>query len=187
MSDHDARRSAILDAATGVFLRYGFKKTSMDDLARAADISRQGLYLHFATKEDLFKTGVLRPIAGSRAEGRQVLASELPIEEKVLEFFVAIHARFVGESAENLNELMDAAHQIVGDAAEKLEEEQAATLAKLFRQSGVAAHWKSIAAGDLAAHLFATSAGLKHTVKSREDYRKKMRIAAQIVCNGRAR
>ena len=28
-----ARHAAILDAATGVFLRYGFKKTSMDDLA----------------------------------------------------------------------------------------------------------------------------------------------------------
>jgi AcrR family transcriptional regulator len=187
MSDSDARRSAILDAALGVFLRYGFKKTSMDDLARAADISRQGLYLHFATKEELFKTGVLRLIESIRDQGRKVLASDLPVDEKVLEFFVAIHAQFVGESAENLNELMDAAHQIVGDAAEKLEEDQAAALAKLLRQSGVAAHWKNLAATDLAAQLFATSAGLKHAVKSADDYRKKMRIAVQIVCNGRAR
>ncbi len=44
-----ARRESILQAAVGVFLRYGYKKTSMDDLARAAGLSRQGLYLHFAT------------------------------------------------------------------------------------------------------------------------------------------
>jgi len=32
------RRDAVLAAAQGVFLRYGFKKTSMDDLARAAGL-----------------------------------------------------------------------------------------------------------------------------------------------------
>ena len=29
-----ARQAAILDAALAIFLRYGFKKTSMDDVAR---------------------------------------------------------------------------------------------------------------------------------------------------------
>jgi len=36
------KREAILVAATAIFLRYGFKKTSMDDVARAAGVSRQG-------------------------------------------------------------------------------------------------------------------------------------------------
>ena len=51
MSTDDPRRSRVLEAALGVFLRYGFRKTSMDEVARAADLSRQGLYLQFATKE----------------------------------------------------------------------------------------------------------------------------------------
>ena len=42
-------------AATAIFLRYGFKKTSMDDVARAAGVSRQGLYLYFDTKDLLFR------------------------------------------------------------------------------------------------------------------------------------
>ena len=54
-----ARKEGIVKATSGKFLRYGFKKTSMDDLARAAGLSRQGLYLHFATKEALFKQMVL--------------------------------------------------------------------------------------------------------------------------------
>lgn len=48
------RRELILDAAISVFGRYGFKKTSVDDLAGAAKISKQGLYLHFASKEEVF-------------------------------------------------------------------------------------------------------------------------------------
>src|SRR5260221_14393384 len=49
------QREAILVAATAIFLRYGFKKTSMDDVARAAGTSRQGLYLYFDTKDVLFR------------------------------------------------------------------------------------------------------------------------------------
>jgi AcrR family transcriptional regulator len=49
------QREAILMAATPIFLRYGFKKTSMDDVARAAGVSRQGLYLYFDTKDLLFR------------------------------------------------------------------------------------------------------------------------------------
>src|SRR6185369_11944881 len=106
--DANARRAAIVDAAAQVFLRYGFKKTSMDDLARAAGLSRQGLYLHFATKEDLFKAGVHRLIEVMREAGRAVLASELPVDERVLEFFVAVHAHMLGDTG-YLNELMEAA------------------------------------------------------------------------------
>ena len=49
-----ARRDAILNAAIAVFGRYGYKKASMDDLAAAAGLSKQGLYLHFASKEEVF-------------------------------------------------------------------------------------------------------------------------------------
>ena len=44
--------------ALEVFGRYGFRKASMDEIARSADISRQGLYLHFANKDALFRAAV---------------------------------------------------------------------------------------------------------------------------------
>ncbi len=37
-----------------VFATYGFRKTSMADIAKAAGISRQSLYKKFASKEDVF-------------------------------------------------------------------------------------------------------------------------------------
>ena len=54
----ESRREALLEAAVGVFARYGFRKTSMDEVARAAGVSRQGLYLQFADKEELFRKAV---------------------------------------------------------------------------------------------------------------------------------
>jgi AcrR family transcriptional regulator len=49
----------LLDAALGVFSRFGYRKTSMDEVARMADFSRQGLYFYYAAKEDLFRATVL--------------------------------------------------------------------------------------------------------------------------------
>lgn len=40
--------------ALDAFARYGYRKTSMEDVARAAAISRAGLYLLFGSKRGLF-------------------------------------------------------------------------------------------------------------------------------------
>ncbi|MEL7546147.1 MAG: helix-turn-helix domain-containing protein [Pseudomonadota bacterium] len=51
----DEKRALVFDAASDVFARYGFRRTSMNDIAEAAGISRPALYLMFANKEDLFR------------------------------------------------------------------------------------------------------------------------------------
>jgi AcrR family transcriptional regulator len=48
------KRSAILDAATTLFLRNGYLGTSMDEIAALARVSKQTVYKHFADKESLF-------------------------------------------------------------------------------------------------------------------------------------
>src|SRR3954469_1304513 len=91
-----ARRLAILEAATPVFLRFGFKKTSMDDLARAAGLSRQGLYLQFQTKEALFKAVVEHLMAELEAAARAALArDDLAVEDRLVAGFEAFHGRMI--------------------------------------------------------------------------------------------
>src|SRR5262249_16762278 len=46
-------RDAILDAAERLLARYGFKKTTIDDLAREAGIGKGTVYLHFPSKEEV--------------------------------------------------------------------------------------------------------------------------------------
>jgi TetR/AcrR family transcriptional regulator, regulator of autoinduction and epiphytic fitness len=52
------KKELILNAAIPVFGKSGFKKTSIEDLADAADISKQGLYLHFSSKEEIFHAAI---------------------------------------------------------------------------------------------------------------------------------
>src|SRR5215218_10954677 len=48
------KRAAILQAATTLFLRNGYRGTSMDEIAALAGVSKQTVYKHFADKERLF-------------------------------------------------------------------------------------------------------------------------------------
>jgi len=52
------KKELILNAAIPVFGKSGFKKTSIEDLADAAAISKQGLYLHFSSKEEIFQAAM---------------------------------------------------------------------------------------------------------------------------------
>jgi AcrR family transcriptional regulator len=45
---------AIVRAATTLFGRYGFRKTSVDLIAREAEVAKPTLYAHFADKEAIF-------------------------------------------------------------------------------------------------------------------------------------
>jgi len=77
------RRKAILSAARWCFLNFGFAKTSLDDIAKRANISRPLIYRTFKNKEDIF-AGVLEdwfearfPLAEEVAVGRGTKAEKL--------------------------------------------------------------------------------------------------------------
>jgi TetR/AcrR family acrAB operon transcriptional repressor len=48
-------RTRILDAAMLVFRRHGFRRSSIEQAAEAAGLTRQALYHHFKSKEALFR------------------------------------------------------------------------------------------------------------------------------------
>lgn len=50
----------ILEAAKALFIHYGYDKTTMNEIAEKANISKSTLYLRWKKKEDLFDALVLR-------------------------------------------------------------------------------------------------------------------------------
>jgi TetR/AcrR family transcriptional repressor of mexJK operon len=56
------KRAAILEAATTLFLRNGYRGTSMDEIAALAAVSKQTVYKHFADKARLFSEIAIRTV-----------------------------------------------------------------------------------------------------------------------------
>jgi TetR/AcrR family acrAB operon transcriptional repressor len=57
---NDERRERVLDAAQQLFLRYGYDKTTVSDIAKQAGISKGAIYLHFASKEAVMDALLIR-------------------------------------------------------------------------------------------------------------------------------
>jgi AcrR family transcriptional regulator len=186
--DEKGRRDGILNAAGETFIRYGFRKTSMDDVARAAGLSRQSLYAYFPTKEALFRDVVQHLVAATREATRAALARENDdIEARLLDSFDAMYgSALTDEGSGHLNELFAAAEQLIGDVVRNLERTTVADIARIFREHAVGAQWqkKGIPATALADHLYTVSTGLKHRGVPRAEYRERMRTAVRIVCRG---
>ncbi len=80
----DVKQKAILKAAFGVFAQYGVRRASMEDIARAAGMSRPALYQHFRNKDDIARSLVQHYFdEAGQAVGRALAEAGRP--EQVLE------------------------------------------------------------------------------------------------------
>jgi AcrR family transcriptional regulator len=67
----DQNRESILKIAREIFSKYGFKKTTLDDIAHAVRKGKSSLYYYFKSKEDLFQAVIMKEV--------DILAHELEI------------------------------------------------------------------------------------------------------------
>jgi AcrR family transcriptional regulator len=54
VSRREVRAQRILDAAAALILRWGYHKTTLDDVSRQAGVAKGTMYLHWKTREELF-------------------------------------------------------------------------------------------------------------------------------------
>jgi AcrR family transcriptional regulator len=78
-------RERILQEAHDLFMQYGLKSVSMDDLSRKLGISKKTIYLHFSDKDALVKSVVERVLTTN---------TKLHIEERT-KSINAIHEEFL--------------------------------------------------------------------------------------------
>lgn len=67
------RPQELLDAALAHFVDKGFTATRMDDVARAAGVSKGTLYLYYASKDELFKAVVRHSLVEVLVEGGELV------------------------------------------------------------------------------------------------------------------
>ncbi|HBX76235.1 MAG TPA: hypothetical protein DEG43_01175 [Acidimicrobiaceae bacterium] len=92
MTDEVSVPERLLNAALEVAADYGLTRLSVGDVAKRAGLSRQTLYKHFATREDLIRHTVVRE-TGRIVERVIEAASESEIPEVSLELAIleALH------------------------------------------------------------------------------------------------
>ena len=83
------RRRAILEAAFKTFVSYGFKRTTMADIADQAGISRPALYVQFKNKGDIFRAGFEMFVEELLGTMESVLEGSGDLPERVADAVIA--------------------------------------------------------------------------------------------------
>ncbi|WP_431036532.1 TetR/AcrR family transcriptional regulator [Streptomyces sp. P6-2-1] len=173
------RRGAVLEAAMATFARYGYRRTSMAEVARAADISRPGLYFLFSSKELLFRAAVEQLLERDLAAVERALSDTgRPLPERLADAFDRWAGRYTEPPARDIPEVVEANPGLLGECAERaprrFEERVTAALAE---EPGVPAR----DAAGIARTLISTSVGLKHQAPSRAFYTGRLALAIRLL------
>ena len=88
----EERRPQIVEAATQVFIRKGYRKTTMPDIAREAGLSVGGVYWYFKSKDEVV-LALLEEIFQSDLESMKILLDSASSATERLKSFVAASIR----------------------------------------------------------------------------------------------
>jgi AcrR family transcriptional regulator len=115
----DPKRARILEGAMKVFLAYGFSRTTMDDIARAAEMSRPALYLLFKNKTEIYRAIAAQLLDNSVEQARILLLREGRFGDRMMamieECMIAM-MRSIAESPHGA-EILDMKSSLAGDLA----------------------------------------------------------------------
>jgi len=176
MMQNDQKAAQILDAALPVFVRYGFRKTSMADIARATGISRASLYLSFNSKEELFRAGSARAHAQTLEQVERALAGQdsvfSRIETAMVAFQRGLLAPFVGsaDAAELFDANMTLAKDVTLDARAKLLNLLSQALAQAVAKREISLGAVETRPAELASLILAAMNGIKETQGAGPDF-----------------
>lgn len=73
MVDKDQVRNNIIRAAGTIFSKFGFRKTTMDEIARAAGKGKSSIYYYFSSKEEIFEAVVVKEARTLKKNFRRLL------------------------------------------------------------------------------------------------------------------
>lgn len=181
----DPRRARLLEAALTTFMRFGYRKTAMEEVARAAQVSRQALYLHFSTKEGLFRDAVRHALAtGLERASAALQDGARTCEDRLAAAFDAWVGRHVGLLGTNVTDLEEARDLLVGPMISEYDERFIEAVARTLRAANLAAAYKpaGLTARQLADILHAAARGFKHRCTSSEEFSLRFGAAVRAIC-----
>lgn len=185
-SSDDRRQQAILNSAFQAFAAYGFRKTSMDDIARGAGMSRPAVYLHYKNKEAIVRNLTELHYAEKRAAVTGALNGSGSVRDIVSR---AIRAQTEGMAAILASphglEMLDTTKSMAIDIVEEGEAMLAGLYAAWLAQEQSAGRIHLFdSPEETAKTLTVTLKGIKMTASGAEEFEKRTTQLAALIGAG---
>ncbi len=136
-SKQQSTRDSILDATDRLLARAGYKKMTIDDLAREVGIGKGSVYLHFTSKEEIALSHIDRIIERLKTKLVEISEKRTPASDRLLEmleFRVLFRFDSVQNYSQSLNELLAHVRPRLLERREKYFGEEAAILSTVVAE-----------------------------------------------------
>jgi AcrR family transcriptional regulator len=174
------RRAEVMNVALLTFARFGYRKTAMEDIAKAAQISRPGLYFLFDSKEDLFRAAASRALEEDVADAERILADTArPLPERLLAAFDQWAGRYVGPMAADISMVIEDNPDLLGDIVASAPTRFAALITNALATSSRRSLRDN--AHSITQTLISASIGIKHQAADRNEYRQRLATAIDLL------
>jgi AcrR family transcriptional regulator len=189
----DEKRDAILVGAHTQFRIYGYRKTSMEDIARELGISRASLYSYFENKDEIFRSVSVRLHEEALAAAENSLAGKWSrgnISEKLVGALLARHLPFHEEQFQSPHsaELHDEYSRLCGDVVTQsnlaFQGLLSTALNQLMRDNLIQRASKNFQADQVAELLNLGVAGLKRAADSQGVFESRVAQFVKIFMRG---
>jgi len=190
----EEKQAFILDHAWQLFEIYGYKKVSVDDIARKLRISKGAIYLYFRSKEQLFVKILERNLKAPLDQAIEIAnTSDLTIEDKLSAAIIAkVGSQYASlYSSEIAAELIEDAFHIANDIMQKDMREFHHVVTKIIKgsseQGEISLKKAKITDKNLAYILISSAHGLarygEHLVPPAV-FKKRLNTTIQIIVSG---
>ena len=186
----ETKRAAILDAAMKLFSQYGYRRTSIDDIAREAEIAKGTVYLSFKSKEEIFRALCESLIEYADSAVKLARATSGPIDQRLIAVLEAKFGFFfetVYRSA-HAAELMDSKNRLSEDLFAQSGRRYMKVLREMIEEATRAGELElsrmELDADDLAQMLVAAAHGIEQNATSPARYHRKLREIVRVIVAG---
>lgn len=120
-----AKRERILESATAQFIRYGYRKTSIDEIARAAGVAKGTVYLYYQNKAELVMHAIALEKVSYLSQLEPLLARDIPATERLqalilLSFLTIPEMPLLSQLTSGDHELALALNEVDGTVLERI-------------------------------------------------------------------
>ena len=136
MVDIEKAREEIVEIARGIFAKFGFRKTSMDEIAKAVKKAKSSLYYYFQNKEEVFQAVIEREASVLKEKISKALEGVKDPQEK-LRAYVITRMKAMKQLANFYSALSDEYlenFKFIEKFREKYDEEEFNAIAEILKE-----------------------------------------------------
>ena len=163
------KRKQILSAATEFFAKFGYKKTTLDDIGKRVGLNRASLYYYFKSKEEIYMTIVINQFKNLIKSLYAEIEDDMICEEKILKYFEKRHQWWYQQSGIIPQITKEDVHSFIGigrDQKRAIEQKERVSFSNILRKCVERGQIKECDTEQVTRLIFAIPEGIKSMYRS---------------------